>query len=107
MALKLQPNPTFWTPVPISVPGSEKPAIVDIEFVHKTKEQIKDFYEALQKEDRSDEAILGDIIKTWKGIDAEYSPSALRDLLSNYPASGLEILKAYGAALTESRRKNS
>jgi hypothetical protein len=106
MALKLQPNPTFWTPVQLSVAGTEKPAIVDFEFIHQTKEQLAEFVKMLQEGDRADDGILGDVIKNWRGIDAEYSPSALRDLLSNYPASGLEILKAYLAALTESRRKN-
>lgn len=106
MALKLQPNPTFWHPVHITVPGQEKPAIVDFEFVHKTKEEVAKFVDMLNKEDKPDEAILGELMKDWKGVDAEYSPSALRDLLSNYPASGLEILRGYLAALTESRRKN-
>jgi hypothetical protein len=106
MALKLQPSPTFWTPVQLSVAGTDKPAIVDFEFVHKTKEQLAEFVLMLQKEDRADDGILGEVIKSWRGIDTDYGPSALRDLLSNYPASGLEILKAYLAALTESRRKN-
>ena len=106
MALKLQPNPTFWHPVNITVPGQEKPAVVDFEFVHKTKEQVASFIKAIEDDDRPDEAVLGDIIKSWKGVDAEYSPSALRDLLSNYATSGLEILRGYLAALTESRRKN-
>lgn len=106
MALKLQPNPTFWTPVQLSIAGADKPALVDFEFVHKTKEQIAEFLKSLEKGDLGDDAILGDVIKNWKGVDAEYSQSALRDLMSNYPASGLEILRAYLAALTESRRKN-
>lgn len=103
--LKIQPNPTFWTPVQISVPGSEKPAVVDFEFKHKTKEQLVDFTGRLS-DGRADNDILDEVIVGWKGADTDYSASALRDLLSNYPASGLEILRAYMAALTESRRKN-
>lgn len=106
MALKLNPAPTFWHPVHITVPGQEKGALVDFEFVHKTKEQVADFVKGLQKDDLADDVLLGDLIKNWKGVDAEYSPSALRDLLSNYPAAGLEILRGYLGALTESRRKN-
>lgn len=106
MTLKLQPNPTFWHPVHISVPGAEKPAVVDFEFKHQTKEKLAAFVEANQKEDRNDAAILVDVINNWKGVDAEYSESALRDLLSNYPASGLEIYKGYISALMEGRRKN-
>lgn len=106
MALKLNPTPTFWHPVNITVPGQPKPALVDFEFVHKTREQVSTFVESLQNPDRPDDAVLGEVINNWKGVDAEYSPSGLRDLLSNYPASGLEILRGYLAALTESRKKN-
>jgi hypothetical protein len=105
MALKLQPNPTFKTPVQISVPGSEKPAIVDFVFKHKTKEKLAEFIKSF-KEDEPDEAYLSEIIEGWDGVDADYSVSALRGLISNYPASALEILRAYVAALSESRRKN-
>lgn len=105
--LKLQPNPTFWTTVPITVPGSERPAPMDFEFRHKTKEKIEDFLKNMQAGEQPDDAILSEVIANWKGADAEYSPSSLRDLLSNYPASGLEILRGYLSALTESRRKNS
>lgn len=106
MTLKLQPNPTFWHPVHITVPGAAKPALVDFEFVHKTKDELKTFVESMPNEERPDDAVLGDVIKDWKGIDTEFSPSALRDLLSNYPASGLEILRGYLSGLTEARRKN-
>lgn len=106
MALKLQPSPTFWHPVHITVPGADKPALVDFEFKHKNKEQLAVFVESLHQDERPDDAVLSDVIQAWKGVDAEYSQSALRDLLSNYPASGLEILRGYLAALTEARRKN-
>lgn len=104
--LKLQPNPTFRASVGITVPGESKPALVDIEFRHQPKEKLVEFTKRLA-DGRSDVEILEEILVGWKGVDAEYSPSALRDLLSNYPASGLEILKAYLAELSESRRKNS
>jgi hypothetical protein len=108
MALKLQPNPTFWHPVHITVPGAEKPALVDFEFVHMNKERLAEFVKGLAKgdEERPDDAVLADIIKNWKGVDTDYSPSALRDLLSNYPASGLEILRGYLSGLSEARKKN-
>jgi hypothetical protein len=104
MALKLQPNPTFKTPVKISVPGQEKPAVIDITFKHKNKEALAKFVKSF--EDRPDEAILAEVIEEWEGVDEKFSESALRDLLSNYPASALEILRAYVAALSESRQKN-
>jgi hypothetical protein len=102
--LKLQPNPTFKCPVHISMPGSDKPAVVDFWFKHKNRDQLAAFIKSF--EDRPDEAILHEVIEKWEGVDAEYSESALRDLVSNYPASALEILRAYVAALSESRRKN-
>lgn len=107
MTLKLQPTPTFWHAVPITIPGASQPALVDFEFKHQTKEKLADFVLRLHADDgRPDETILGEVISNWKGVDAEFSPSALRDLLSNYPASALEILRGYLAGLTESRRKN-
>jgi hypothetical protein len=107
MALKIKPNPTFWFAVHITDPASAKPAVVDFEFVHKTKEELAAWMKGMQDSSQwSDDAFLAEVVKDWKGVDAEYSPSALRDLLSNYPASGLEIFRGYCAALTESRKKN-
>ena len=103
--LKLKPNPTFWHTVRITVPESDKPLPVDFEFKHKTKEQLEEFVSRF-KDGRSDNVILEEVINGWKGIDEDYSASALRDLCSNYPPSGLEILNGYLAALTESRAKN-
>jgi hypothetical protein len=106
MALKLQPAPTFWFPIPITDPAASRPATVDFEFVHKTKEELTAWVKSVQDGAAPDDALLSEVIRNWKGVDAEYSPSALRDLMSNYPASGFEIFRGYCAALTESRKKN-
>lgn len=105
MTLKLQPDPTFWSAVKITVPGEVKPLVVDFLFVWKSKSQLLDFRQRLT-DGRADEVVLGEVIQDWKGIDTPYSESALRDLLENYSASALEILQGYLEALTESRRKN-
>jgi hypothetical protein len=103
--LKLQPNPTFKWPVKLTLPGESKPSTVVFEFRHKTKEGIETFRKELIN--RTDEAILGEIVVTWhEGIEAEYSEVALGQLISNYPAAAMEILDAYLVAMLESRRKN-
>ncbi len=108
MALKLQPDPTFWSAVEITVPGAEKPARIDLEFVYKNKDEMKRFLEGLRRNpDREDDEILGEIIRNWRHVEEEYSPAALRTLLTNYLAAGREILDAYTTAHTASRQKNS
>lgn len=104
--LKLTPSPTFTTPVEISVPGSAKPETIDIEFRHKTKDELVTFVNALG-DGRQDDEILAEVIVSWKRMDCEYSVEALRTLLKNYTASGREILESYLASVAESRRKNS
>lgn len=105
MTLKLQPDPEFWSAVKITVPGEVKPLAVDFLFAWKSKSQLVEFRQRLT-DGRSDEAVLAEVVRDWKGIDKPYSESALRDLIENYPASNLEILQGYLEALTESRRKN-
>jgi hypothetical protein len=103
--LKLQPNPTFKWPVKITLPGETKPATVVFEFRHKSKEAVEAFRKDLVN--RTDEAILSEIVVTWhEGIEAEYSEVALGQLISNYPPAAMEILDSYLVAMLESRRKN-
>lgn len=101
---KLTPNPTFTAKVPLSVPGQDKPANVDIEFKHLSRPKIKTYFEGL--EGKTDTDALGEIIIGWKGIDEDYSPEALQELLDNYPAAAGELFEAFRKELMEARRKN-
>lgn len=109
MAFKINPNPTFWHTCQITVPGEDKPAELPVEFRHKTKEQLTAFFDRIKSADKtiSDEELLGEVIAGWKIEDSPYSLEALKTLLNNYPASGMELATQYTAALMESRRKNS
>ena len=108
MAFKINPNPTFWHPCQITVPGEEKPATVKVEFRHKTKEQLSDFFERIKTTETplTDADLLEEVIVGWEVEDSPYSVENLKALLNNYPASGMELAMQYTAALTESRRKN-
>lgn len=101
---KIQPNPTFTAKVHLTVPGSEKPSTVDVEFKHLSRPQIKAYFDGL--EGKSDTEALGEIIVGWKGFDANYSEKSLESLLDNYPTAGGELFEAFRKELMEARRKN-
>lgn len=102
--LKVSANPSFWAPVEISVPGEQKPQLVQIKFKHLDRDAAKAFIESV--EGKTDLEILTQIIEDWKGVDTPYSESVLQQLLQNYPASGAEIYISYQRELVGSKRKN-
>ena len=104
------PNPTFSAAVELSVPGVMQPLQVQFTFRHKGKKELSGWIaEAPQKDDAS---VLSEVIVGWsgmqngKGVDVEYSFTALADLLDAYPASHGEIFRTYLNELTASKRKN-
>lgn len=101
---KLQPNPTFTSKVPLSIPGEPKPATITVTFKHLSRPKIKEFFNKL--EGKADVEALGEIIVGWEGPDAPYNEESLQALLDNYPASAAELFEAFRADLMESRRKN-
>ena len=108
--LKLNPAATFSVSVPLTVPGSSEPAVIDITFRHKGREAFKAWWESIPE--KSDAAILAGIIADWSGPFDDsgnpviYSESALAQLLDAYPAASQELLVAYRRELFESRVKN-
>lgn len=104
MSFKLQPKPTFWAKVSISVPGQDKPAVIDVEFRHKTKGELRDFFDAIPVRDDLD--MITEIVCGWRGVDTEFSVDALGELIDNYPQSALGIITAYQSAIFEAKRKN-
>ena len=101
---KLQPNPTFTTKVPLSVPGEVQPTSVTVTFKHLTRPKIQSYFEGLKG--KTDTEGLGEIIVAWEGIDTPYSVESLQLLLDNYPTAAAELYDAFRTELMESRRKN-
>lgn len=98
---KLQPKPTFWAKVPLTVPGEVRPAMVDFEFHYLPEaERIKLF------EERSALDVAIEVVCNWKGVDAEFNQENLRALYANYARAVLDVLETYNRELLESRRKN-
>lgn len=112
MAIKLNPAPTFWRDIQLTVPGQAEPAIVPMEFAYKTGDQFTEFWKA--NESKPVAEVLRAVVRNWDGKavladDGEptpFSAQALAALLGNYQASASEIWRQYQLALTESRAKN-
>lgn len=101
---KLQPNPTFRVAVPISVPGETKSPEIVIEYRFLGKKAVADYFRSIGG--KSDAEALAGLIAGWEGVDAEYSPEALAQLLDNYPAAATDLFEAYRRELLEAKRKN-
>ena len=103
MAFRLIANPTFWATVLIPAPGTAAQPL-ELEFRHRTRSQLKAFGESLSG--RTDDQIVPEMIVSWRGADAEFSPEALVELLEQYPAAAGEIAAAYFREHTAAARKN-
>lgn len=101
---KLQPKTTFWAKVPVSIPGETKPAIVEMEFKHLGREGLKSYFENL--EGKKDAEALAEIIMNWRGVDAEFNPENLAELLENYPSASLSVFQTFRAESMEAKAKN-
>lgn len=101
---KLQHNPTFKARVPITVPGQDRPAYVEMEFRHMTRDGVKEFFETLPGKDDVD--AIGQIVVGWTGVDQAFSQEALAMLLNNYPSTAGAIFKVFSSELFEARSKN-
>lgn len=107
---KLNPNPTFSVPVPITVPGMPEPIEVQITFRHKNKAALRTWI--LDAAGKDDAALLHELIVDWsgmqndKGENVPYSLTALAELLDGYWAARDDITDAYLIELKESKAKN-
>lgn len=101
---KLNPNPTFKAKAQITVPGEAKPVAIEVTFKHLTRTKIKAYFEGL--EGKSDADALGEILVGWSGVDEDYSPEALAELLDNYPSAAAELFDCFRRELLEARAKN-
>lgn len=101
---KLDPAPTFWTKIRLTVPGEPEPVEVEMQLGHQSVDTLKAWLE--DAKERDDRSTLATVVKGWRGFDAEFSADAFQKLLQNYPAAASEIFGQYIRALTESRAKN-
>ena len=101
---KITPKPTFRATVPLSVPGSDKPAAIGVDFRHLSKSALRDYFAGL--EGKSDAEALAEVITGWEGVDVPFSADALAQLLDNYPAAAGELFEAFRRELLEARAKN-
>jgi hypothetical protein len=101
---KLEPNPTFWAKVQLSIPGQEQPVEIEVEFKHLGREGLKGYYDALGKKTSAEG--LAEIVMNWRGVDAEFSRESLEKLLANYPAAAGEFYDTFRRELLESKAKN-
>lgn len=100
---KLQPNPTFWAPIDVPVPGGE-PQRFEVLFRHKTREQLAEFGDRLANRPAI-ESVL-EVVADWRGIDAEFSADTVRNLDQNYLHAVDSILHAYWDEFSRAKRKN-
>ena len=104
---KLAPNPTFWAKVEIHRPG-EGPSVLEVEFAHKgfraASDLASEISAGMPRERQLD--VLCELVRSWRGADAEFSEAALRDAAEDFPGFAAAVLTAYLEELRGARRKN-
>jgi hypothetical protein len=104
----LNPSPTFKAPVPLSVPGQDKPLEVVFVFRHKTRTAMEKWLTRFVSGPSAD--VLGEVIEGWElkrdGEAVAYSHTALAELCESYTPSMGEISDAYILEITRAKRKN-
>lgn len=100
---KINPEPTFRSVVSIPVPGAD-PMDLELEFRHKTKDELKAFFTGF--EGRDDIDCLMEVVAGWHNCEAQFNRETLSDLLQNYPRANTAILGKYAAETVGSRLGN-
>lgn len=107
---KLDQVRTFKAKVPIPVPGQPKDAVIDLEFIFKNRDEIKNYLDSMTppegQEPRKDEDILQEIVCGWKDVDADFSPETFTLLLINYPGAAKSIWNKYVSEVMVCKTKN-
>lgn len=103
MTLRLKPDPTFWAPVEIPVPGGE-PQRIEVEFRLLPLDQV-DGLQAWARDRKLVDA-MAEVIAGWRGVDTPYSEAALRDLDHAYWGACDALLRAYVEERRGAKRKN-
>ncbi len=109
---RIIPKPTFTAAAPITVPGEPAPVPITIEWRHLDRDKLQQWLDDLAARKLSDVDGLALVIVQWSGVCDEagltvpFSPGVLRQILTAYHSAGAELVRAYVAALTESRLGN-
>lgn len=103
--LKLKANPTFKLKVGIPVPGEAAPTVVEWEFKHKTKEELKAFLFGDVASKRSDEDSVMEITASW-GVDAELTKGNMELFLGQYHGAARVLVSRYAEELAGVRSGN-
>jgi len=100
---KIEPNPTFWAPAHIHVPGQGLGQL-DVEFKHLKHDERRAYSESLDK--KTNLEALSEIIVNWRDTDVAYTPEALTQLLNEYPTSASALYSAFWKEITGAAEKN-
>jgi len=101
---KLEPNPTFWAAVGITVPGQQKPESIEIEYRHMGSDEWLTYRQSVSEKPLSD-AVKG-LVVGWRGADVPYSDEAMDRLMKRWPRASVDLFEAYYRELFEARKKN-
>lgn len=101
---KLEPNPTFFAPVSIHVPGEGK-GTFSVEFRHLDHDARTAYNDSLKSKTNLD--ALAEIMVGWREIDAPFSRDNLKRLLDDYDGAVVALFKAYFDELSGASAKNS
>lgn len=100
---KLEPNPTFFAPVKIHVPG-QGDGQIEVEFRYLSPAARKSYFASLAE--RSNIDALAEIVVGWREIDAPFSRENLESLLDTYPSAAAAIFAVYVAEIHGAAAKN-
>ncbi len=109
--LKLVPNPTFKAKVPVYVPGNDDPVMVEFEFKHKTRSDLKALVERMNGESKgkkaqpTDEDVILDLVEGWE-LDDPFNAASVKQLVENYHGVAVSVFNTYISAINQARAKN-
>ena len=99
---KLEPNPTFWAPVEIHVPGQGKGSF-EVEYRYLDQDAARAFGMRLAEKDPFD--AVAEIVVGWREMDVPFSRDNLRLLLKKYAASA-PLLRSFSREIFGAAEKN-
>lgn len=99
---KLEPAPSFWTPVELPIPGGV--ATIRVRYTYRNVDDFAAFVQTIK--DMADVDALMLMIEEWSGPDAAFSKETLQRLLRNYPRATRALYKTYRTELLGAPEKN-
>lgn len=103
MSLKLNPNPTFTSPV--NIPTPEGDAQIRVVFKYRDRAQLAEFM-AFATKCEKDVDVMMELIEGWYDVDTPFSREAVEMLMRNYHASARAVLSTYISELTQQKVGN-